>query len=150
MLSNFSSGLSISLVFSSCICLHNYRKIVSCFTDNFLFNCRTENCLGLFHFICLSIYLTLFFWSLASVLIFFNAENIPVSTWLPLFIGFSDICIIMFFSFSSNLYSGNWSFNSLQDFPSCANNLPLNSRSAATDLSFFSCKGITFDSQNCL
>lgn len=46
----------------------------------------------------------------------------------------------MFFSFSSKLYSGNWSFNSLQDFPSCANNLLLNSGSAATDLSSFSCR----------
>jgi len=44
----------------------------------------------------------------------------------------------MFFSFASNFYSGNWSFNSLQDFPSCVNNLPLYSASAAADLSSFS------------
>lgn len=115
------------------------------------FNCRTENCLGFFRFlICLSIHLTLFsgpyhlflFSSTQKIFLFLDVFLCSVGSLTNMY---HNVLLIFF-----NLYSENWSFKSLQEFPSCANNLPLNSGSAATDLSSFSCKGITFASQNCL
>lgn len=142
-LSEFFSGLWVSLVFSSYIHLHNYREIVNCFVET------EQKIAKVFSYFNLSEHwFTINFWSIACILIFFMQKIFLFLDYLLCLVG--SLTDTVFFWFSSTWNAGNSSFNTLQDFPSCANNLPLNCGSAAADLALFSCKGIPFDSQSFL